>query len=275
MKKPTLHTWRRTIQIGVANAFIIIPWLNHMQISIVYGNFLSFHFYKFPLADPLAVLQVTLKNSYFCADLLIGAGIGLLIAACLGTVFCSWICPFGLLSEWGYALSKRWKPKNHLKETHPRRKGFRTRIVFFLIGISGFFLFTTTPVLNQLSLPAWYSRIFQFWFEQRHLSMAILSLAVIIAVEVATGTRLWCRSVCPQSVLISLAKLLNKRRLQVDFNTDECICNNQTGAACLRACSLGLDPKRLNHWLETECTNCGDCISVCKNRGGALTFRWI
>ena len=100
MIKPTIKTYRRAIQIGVAVAFILIPWLNHMRTSIVYGNFLSFHFYKFPLADPLAVLQITLKNNYFSTDLLIGAAIALVIAAILGTVFCSWMCPFGLLSEW-------------------------------------------------------------------------------------------------------------------------------------------------------------------------------
>ncbi len=95
----------------MALAFIIIPWLNHLRISVVYGNFLSFHFFKFPLADPLAVLQVTLKNAYFYTDLLVGAGIALLLALFLGMVFCSWMCPFGLLSEWGHQLHKRRKPR--------------------------------------------------------------------------------------------------------------------------------------------------------------------
>jgi len=100
MKRPDLRTYRRVIQISVAVAFVIIPLLNHFRISFVYGNFLAFNLAGVPLADPLAVLQITLKNYYLSADLLIGAAIALGLAAVLGTVFCSWICPFGLLSEW-------------------------------------------------------------------------------------------------------------------------------------------------------------------------------
>lgn len=270
MRKPTLHTCRRSVQISVAVAFVVIPWLNHLRISFVYGNFLSFHFFKFPLADPLAVLQVTLKNSYFCADLLIGAGIALLPAFFLGTVFCSWICPFGLLSEWGHALSKRHHRKKRKQQL--RRGGFLCKIVLFLIGVAGFFLFSTTPVLNQLSLPAWYSRIFQFWFEQRHISLAIVTLFVIVAVEAVSGMRLWCRYVCPQSVLISLVKLLNRRRLRVVFDTDACLCKSEAARPCVRACSLGLDPGNPDPW-KIECNNCGECVAACKKRGNALAFR--
>lgn len=272
MKRPNLKTWRRAIQISVALAFIIIPWLNHLRISFVYGNFLSFHFYKFPLADPLAVLQITLKNSYLSADLLIGAAIALILAAVLGTVFCSWVCPFGLLSEWGHALGCRLKRNKSSKGERPHLWGFRIKLVLFALGLLGFFLFSTTPVLNQLSLPAWYSRIFQFWFEQWHLSMAILALAAITAIEVWAGKRLWCRYICPQSVMISLAKQLNTRRLNVSFDPQACICKRKSDDPCTKSCSLDLDPKRLKILPETECTNCGDCVVACQKRGRALTL---
>lgn len=274
MKRPSIKTWRRAIQIGVAVAFIVIPWLNHMRISIVYGNFLSFHFHRFPLADPLAVLQVTLKNGYLSVDLLTGAGIALAIAATLGTVFCSWICPFGLLSEWGYALSKRLRKKGRTESVRGTRRGFGIKIILFLSGLAGFFLFSTTPVLNQLSMPAWYSRVFQFWFEQRHISLAIMALAAVVGIEVLAGRRLWCRYVCPQSVMIIMAKQLNPKRLKVRFDSKVCVCGGSHGEPCTRACSLGLDPKALDIFPETECTNCGDCVVACKKRGKALAFRF-
>ncbi len=273
MKRPTLKTCRRTIQIGVAAAFIIIPWLNHLRISFVYGNFLSFHFHKFPLADPLAVLQVTLKNGYLSADLLIGAGIALALAALLGTVFCSWICPFGLLSEWASVISGRIRKRKGRKGAKPHLWGFRIKLLLFASGLIGFFVFSTTPILNQLSLPAWYSRIFQFWFEQRHVSLGIVALSAVVAADIAAGKRLWCRYVCPQSVMISLAKQLNPNRLNVAFNPKACICKRRHDDPCTRACSLDLDPKGLKCLPETECTNCGDCVVACKKRGKALTFK--
>jgi len=72
MKKPSIKTCRRALQIGVAVAFIVIPLLNHYRISYFTGNFLSFYAAGLPLADPLAVLQITLKNYYINVDLLIG-----------------------------------------------------------------------------------------------------------------------------------------------------------------------------------------------------------
>ncbi|MCG8337854.1 MAG: 4Fe-4S binding protein [Proteobacteria bacterium] len=272
MKKPSLHAVRRTVQVVTAVSFIVIPLLNHFRISFVYGNFLSFRFFMIPLADPLAVLQIFLKNNYLSADLIIGAAIALVLAAILGTVFCSWICPFGLFSEWAHMFSRRWKKKRKSKKSGYNISGFKMKSGLFIIGIIGFLVFSTTPVLNQLSLPAWYSRIFQFWFEQWHVSLAILGLGSILIIEVLMGRRLWCRYICPQSVLITLAKQVNPRRMRVCYDTEKCLCRQTTNHPCHKACSLGFDPKNVNRWMETDCTNCGECITACKKRGKALSF---
>lgn len=271
MIRPTLRTYRRIVQTNVALAFVIIPWLNHLHISFVFGNFLAFRLGFLPLADPLAVLQITLKNRWLAADLIIGAGIALLLATALGTVFCSWVCPFGLLSELTYRWGRHRRTPVAATTRPGRISGFRVKFLLFVLGITGFLLFSTTPVLNQLSLPAWYSRIFQFWFEQGHVSAAILTLMALLAVEGASGRRLWCRYVCPQSVLIQLAKQVSRRRLQVGFDPSRCACKKGV-EPCRRACSLSVNPKRLHHWPETECTNCGDCVAACKRHGAALTF---
>lgn len=272
MKKPTLKTCRRILQVGVATAFILIPLLNHFRISYFTGNFLFFNAAGLPLADPLAVLQITLKNYYLSVDLLIGAGIALGLAMILGTIFCSWICPFGLFSELVHALSKKILPKAY-KGLTTKGTGFRIKIFLFSLGLTGFLLFSTTPVLNQLSLPAWYSRIFQFYFEQKHISLAILFLLVILLVEFAARRRLWCRYICPQSFLLIAAKLANPRRLKVGFQEEKCLCKKDQDP-CRQSCSLSLDPKRLDYVLETGCNNCGDCIVVCKKRGKALGFQF-
>ena len=274
MKKTNLKTWRRTVQYLVATAFIIVPLLNHYRISYFSGNFLSFNAAGLPLADPLAVLQITLKNFYLSADLFIGAGIALGLAAILGTVFCSWVCPFGLLSELVQLLSRKVLPKSY-KGLAVKGAGFRIKLTLFILGLAGFLIFSTTPVLNQLSLPAWYSRIFQFYFEQQHISLAILFLLFILVIESAARKRLWCRYVCPQSFLIIIAKILNRRRLKIGFTLDDCISKGAKQDPCQRACSLSLNPKTLGvSGLEAACSNCGDCVVVCKKLGQALTFQF-
>jgi ferredoxin-type protein NapH len=262
--------YRRTVQIGVALVFILIPWLNSRHISIVQGNFLSFNLAGFPLADPLAVLQSAIKNAYLSADLLMGAGLALAIALILGTVFCSWVCPFGLFSDYGQALGLRLKKKS--PEPAEDKKSFIIKLAVFIAGLAGFFAFSTTPVLNQLSMPAWYSRIFQFIFVQKFFSLAILVYLLLLFVEIIFQKRIWCRYLCPQSVLLILFKQLNPKRLKVNYHKDRCFHPKTGREPCVKACNKQLDPRFLSRTLETECTNCGDCITICSGCGSALKF---
>ncbi|MCK5192979.1 MAG: 4Fe-4S binding protein [Desulfobulbaceae bacterium] len=272
MRKPSIKTCRRALQIFVAIAFIIIPILNRTRYSLVYGNFLSFHAFGIPLADPLAVLQLTLRNLYLTFDNLIGTLIPLVIAAWLGTVFCSWACPYGLFSELTQWLSRKILPRQY-NGLPLYRKGFPFKFAIFIFGFVGFFFFSTTPVLNQLSLPAWYARFFQYLFGQDYFSLCIFFLLALLVIEFVAQKRLWCRYICPQSVLIGLTKLINSKRLKVNFDESKCLCKSGRDH-CVAACTLNLEPKKVGVALETECTNCGDCIMACKKVGKALNFKF-
>ena len=126
-------------------------------------------------SDPLAVFQVALKNHYLPIGLLMGAGMVLAIAFLLGTVFCSWICPFGLLSELVNSFSSRVWPKK-----------FRNR--------------------------------------------------------------------------------------KIVFKANNCV-SHAAPFPCHHACSLNLDPKGMDGWNLTQCTNCGDCVDACANTGKALVYK--
>ena len=158
---------------------------------------------------------------------------------------------------------QKFLPANH--------KGFPFKITVFTLGFCGFFIFSTTPVLNQLSLPAWYARFFQYYFGQDFISLSFLVFLGILLIEFVAGRRLWCRYICPQSILIILTKSLNRNRLKVDFIKENCICKPGYDR-CESACSLSLQPKFLKNQLELECSNCGDCIVACNRMGKALFF---
>ncbi len=272
MKRHSIQTYRRIIQIGVAVTFIILPLLNQLGFTFIWGNFLNIHIGPLNLTDPLAVLQITLKNQCFPLRLLMSTGIILIIAMCFGTIFCSWICPFGLLSELVHGLAKRVLP-NTFRKLNFQISGFKIKIYILSSGLIFFFLFCTTPVINQLSMPLWYSQIFQYLFIQKHISFAVLFVAVILFVEFISRNRLWCRYICPQSFLLVIAKLLNPFHLKVGYRKEKCI-GNKNNNPCQKACSLSLDPRTLNNLLETECNNCGDCIVACKKLGKALNFQF-
>ena len=270
MKRVTLKTYRRAFQIVIAVAFIVIPILNRSRYSYVYGNFLAFHAFGIPFADPLAILQLSIKNLYLTLDNIIGALLPLLLAFFLGTVFCSWICPFGLLSELSQTIRKKTVGRK-TGEGAGSARGFPLKMTIFAVGFTGFFIFSTTPILNQLSMPAWYARFFQYFFGQDFISLSFLFILGLLVVEFLTGQRLWCRYVCPQSILIILVKQLNPKRMKVVFHADKCICKPGY-ERCERACSLNLHPKILYDQAELECSNCGDCVVACAKMGRALVL---
>lgn len=266
----TVFFWRRLTQCAVALAFIALPVLNFYEVHHFFGNFLSFNFAGFPLADPLAVAQAAAGSGSVTRAMLIGAGSALLFAALLGPVFCSWVCPFGFLSEL----------------VHPeRRPGFTTKglppvsAVPFLYkallaaaGAALVALLVPVPFLNQLSMPGWYSRFFQHLILYREfLTGAVLCIFAILLAERIARRRFWCRYCCPQSVLISLAGFVLPWRWRVRFAKKSCTCS-AAERACLAACGLDLDPRSASPAQRLQCTNCGDCVDACKGRGGALRF---
>ena len=267
MKTPGLKVIRRTCQIGCALFFLVLPYLNAKGFSELSGNFLSFNLAGFKLCDPLAGLLASLGGAAFEWTLVLGIILALMLAAWLGAVFCSWLCPFGLLSELTYGLAKRWRPAPKGKA----KPGFAGKL---LLGASLFILILLgglPPLLNQLSLPGWYARLFQTWLGQDELSLAGLVLLGLLALEFFACRRLWCRYVCPQSLLLLLAQRASPFGPRPRFTPSRCICKPGS-ELCLKSCSLELDPRAPGRAFELECSNCGDCHLACRQSGRALDF---
>ena len=258
------------MQILVAVFFILLPILNNNGFSFIWGNFLNIHVGSLTFSDPLAVFQVIIQNQYLPIRLLISAGMVLTIAFFLGTVFCSWICPFGLLSELMNRLACQVRPKKNIN-TKTLESAVFVKVATFCAGFFVVWAFFSRPVLNQVSLPFQYSNIFQYIFNQKYMSIVTWIIGAILVVEFIFRTRIWCRWICPQSVLIGLVKLLNPFRLKIIFNKKNCI-SSKVPAPCRKACSLGLDPRHLNVMNDVQCTNCGDCVDACRKTGRALGF---
>ena len=159
MKKIKIHIWRRAIQTGVAGLFVTLPMLNQAGFNFIWGNFLNVHVGCLTFSDPLAVSQIILKNHYLPIGLLIGAGMVLAISFFLGTIFCSWICPFGLLSELVNSFSSRVWPKK-FSNRKTQEKSFAVKAAVFCTGFLVFWAFFRTPILNQVSMPFQYFNIF-------------------------------------------------------------------------------------------------------------------
>ncbi len=154
----------------------------------------------------------------------------------LGTVFCSWICPFGLLSEWLYHLSQKVRPRVPGR-TSRQRRGVPIKAVLLGLGLIVLNFFTDTLIFNQLSLPGWYSRIFQIYFNRAQVSWAAGFLAGVLLVEFVAQNRLWCRYICPQTLMIGAARLLNPWH-QKSFIPGRIVICSKGENPCRRSCHL-------------------------------------
>ncbi|WP_300154803.1 4Fe-4S binding protein [Solidesulfovibrio sp.] len=265
MTRPPLRAVRRAVQIGVALVMAAVPLANAKGVHWISGNFLALDVLGLPLGDPLAVAQVAASARAVAWPAALGAGLALVLALALGPVFCAYACPYGLLSEWAHALSRR------LGRARPGRfprGGLAARTLLAGIGLAAVGVLGLPPLLNLLSLPAAYSRLWQhaasglFW-------LPVLAVPALLLVEALCGARLWCRFVCPQSVLLALVHRLAAHGLRLAFEAKRCTCGRDD-RACLTACSLDLDPRRKTP--SAACTNCGDCVEACRRRGRALGF---
>lgn len=266
MNAVSIRRLRRATQLATVLAFLLIPLLNAREMYFFVGNMAAFNAGGVPLADPLAMLQVAAATFSATPSMLAGAGISLLLAVVLGPVFCSWLCPFGFLSE----LARRGKKKNGVVKAS--FNPFLIKSGIAAAGLLAILTFVPMPLLTQLSMPAWFTQFWQHAITHRDvLWPAVVLIPAALLLEVVANSRLWCRYVCPQSVLISLAGLAFPKRLQVRFARRACTCK-ASDRACVAACSLDLNPRETTPAQKLECTNCGDCIDACAKRGGALRF---
>lgn len=90
---------RRPAQILVLCVLCALPWLNAHGWNAVSGDFFALNLAGVPFADPLSALQLLVAGMLPGPRLWMGALLTLTPALLLGRVFCSWACPYGLLSE--------------------------------------------------------------------------------------------------------------------------------------------------------------------------------
>ena len=120
---------RRLVQVAVLLLLAALPWLNRDGFTGMKGSLFAFDFFGLPFADPLGAVQIGLSGIIPGWRLIAGALVVLAVALCLGRIFCSWLCPFGFLSELVHAIRGR-RPQKPLKH------GFRSRAVIALIGLA-------------------------------------------------------------------------------------------------------------------------------------------
>lgn len=219
---------------------------------VLIGNLSSSTFLgMIPLADPYAVLQIFLTQHVLESEVIIGAGIVLLVYALLGgRVWCSWVCPINMVTDLSAWLRRR------LPITDVFRVNRNTRYTILVLSL-------VVSAIMGVAAFEWISPISMFHRELIFgLGMGWTAILGIFLFDLFILRHGWCGHLCPLGAFYGLVGKVAPIRVRFDAPT----CTHC--GECARVCP---EPQVLNlkkaeeagMIASADCTNCGRCITVC------------
>lgn len=258
------YTWRlrRWASIILCNLLFVASFWADLQLvegSLTASRVLGFHF-----ADLNSALQLMLAHKHVVLNLIIGVTTVFLIYALLGgRSFCSWVCPYHLLSEIAEMLHLKLAEKRLVKDHDLDR---RLRVVMFVIFaglafVSGFTLFEVISPVGILSRALTYGTL-----------VGLIWVVLLLLVEILWSRRFWCRYVCPIGLTYGFVGAVAPVRIYYD--AEKCLHEGKCRSVCLVPHVLDMTKMsfgtELREPIGPDCTRCAMCLDACPT--GALTF---
>ena len=268
----------RKIRIPLALvSFLLITWL-----------FLDFTGTAHHVAGWLAKVQFV--PAVLALNVLVVVAL-VLLTLLFGRIYCSVICPMGILQDFLARLHPKGKNKAGRYSYSPERRWLRyTILALFIVALVagvGSFVALLEPyssfgrVASNLLKPVWLFgnnilagvaekndsyAFYEVPIWVRSLPTFIIAAVTLLFVGVLAwiGGRTYCNTICPVGTILGF--LSRWSFFKVNFDTEKC----RNCSACSRACKAScIDFK--NHTVDySRCVVCGDCLDKCKF--GALKY---
>ena len=227
--------------------------------------------------------------------------VGVIVALCvltlvLGRVYCSVICPLGVMQDfisWLSGLRKKGK-KRHRFRYSPELRWLRYPVlgVFILAMVAGVHAFVAllapysaygriagsllSPLYrwanNGLALLAERAGSYTFHTVDIFLKtwptllVAVATLVVLIVLAWRNG-RTWCNTICPVGTV--LGQLARFSLLKPVIDVSRC---NRCGQ-CARQCKASCIDSKTHHIDYSRCVACMDCLGACRQQAIHYTRR--
>ena len=270
----------RRIRIALASVcFLLLTWL-----------FLDFTGTAQPLAGWLAKIQFL--PAVMALNLWVVAGL-VVLTLIFGRIYCSVICPLGVLQD----LLSHLRPRGHKKvgrysyspEVRWLRYPVLALFVIALVAGVGSFVALLAPyssfgrIASNLFAPLyqWGNNGLAAIAEQQgsyafyHVDVWMRSLPTfliaaaslaVLAILAWVGGRTYCNTICPVGTVLSFLSRFSMFRPVID--TEKCrdchVCEKKCKSSCIDIANHKIDYSR--------CVDCFDCLDNC--RFGALKYRF-
>ena len=181
----------------------------------------------------------------------------------VGRVYCSVICPLGVMQDVISWISGRRKKKKSRFSYSSEKRWLRYGIlvVFVALLIAGL-----VPIAALISPYSSYGRMVRSVVSPSLSPVAIVAAVsfVVVAILAWIGGRTYCNTVCPVGTVLGFFSRFALFRPMID--TSKCnnckLCSKKCKASCIDAKNHRIDYSR--------CVACMDCIYTCKH--GAISL---
>ncbi len=252
------------------------------NLSIIIGDILnSFQFIP-------SVLKFISTGFSFLAS---GFILIFLFTIIFGRIYCSFLCPLGILQDFFIFISSRFKKKfSYIKSLGWIRYSILILVIFFsIIGImvllnifdpySIFSRFLTnifkpifSLIINKVVIILKMNKIYLNLFYKIHkinlnlLLFSIISFSVILIFSILKG-RLYCNTICPVGTLLGFISKYSFMKISMDqAKCTSChICEYKCKAGCIDSNNKKVD--------LTRCISCFNCLDICPHK--AINYSFI
>ena len=181
----------------------------------------------------------------------------------VGRVYCSVICPLGLMQDViSWISGSRKKKKSRFSYSSEKRwLRYGILVVFVALLIAGL-----VPIAALIAPYSSYGRMVRSVVSPSLSPVAIVAAVsfVVVAILAWIGGRTYCNTVCPVGTVLGFFSRFALFRPMID--TSKCnnckLCSKKCKASCIDAKNHRIDYSR--------CVACMDCIDTCKH--GAISL---
>ena len=255
------HAPRRALQVACGVGLVVLPFTNGLRLDLRRDEF-YFAWHKMAAHDLFLLLWVAL----------LGTALLSAVSFLYGRLWCGWVCPQTLASDFADSLKRRL---DRAFGTRPGRPRFWLSRTVWTAGILAASLGTgVTLAAYWLAPPAVLAATVAPWRDVP-AGLTVYLIALTVAADMLWLRRTFCARACPYGPLLS--SLTDRNTLAVrylDERADDCIgCHK-----CETDCPMGIDIKQGVG--QHGCIGCGECVDACndvlgrRGKPGLIEFRY-